>query len=80
MYCFLVATVFTSTLFIGFSIDLQNIALLLNLAFRFLILLPSFYGSLRNSVFYIQYMVLKMDFALILIFYEFFFNCNPEFK
>ena len=34
-YCFLVVTIFTSISFIGFSIDLPNIALFLNLAFCF---------------------------------------------
>ena len=29
-YCFLAVTIFTSTLFIGFSLGLPNIALLLN--------------------------------------------------
>ena len=40
-YCFLMVTAFTSTLFIGFFIYLPNIALFLNLAFWFLILVPS---------------------------------------
>ena len=43
-------TVFTLSLFIGFSIDLPNIALFLNLAFCFLILLPYFSASLFKSV------------------------------
>ena len=48
--CFLVVTNFIATLFIGFSIDLSNMAWFLNLAFCFLILLPSCYVSFRKSV------------------------------
>ena len=57
-YCFLDVTIFTSTLLIGFPIDLPNIALFLNLALS-LAMLPSFSASLRNSV-------------LCLILYDFF--------
>ena len=48
--CFQVVSIFTLTLFIGFSIDLLNIALFLNLVFYFLILLPSFSLSICKSV------------------------------
>ena len=46
----LVVTIFTSTMFIVFSIDLLNIALFLHFEFWFLILLRSFSASLRNFV------------------------------
>ena len=49
-YCFLVVTIFTSTMFIVFSIDLLNIALFLHFEFWFLILLSSFSASLCNFV------------------------------
>ena len=51
-YCFLVATIFTSTLFIKFSINLPNIVQLFNLfySFIFLILLPSFLAPPCRSV------------------------------
>ena len=49
-YCFLVVTIFISTLFIEFSIDLPSVALFLSLAFCFLILLPSFSALLSKSI------------------------------
>ena len=43
-------TIFTSTFFIGCSIDLPNIALFFNLEFCFLTLLSSFSASFCKSV------------------------------
>ena len=48
--CFLVVTNFKAILFIGFSIDLSNMAWFFNLAFCFLILLLSCSASFRKSV------------------------------
>ena len=71
-YGFLVVTIFTSTLLIGFSIDLLNIALLLNLWFSFLTLLPSFFTSLLKYVLCSTYGFLNWFFLWILIFCNYF--------
>ena len=57
-FCFLVATIFTSTLVMEYSTNLPDIALFLNLAFYFLIKLPFFYTSLHKC--WIRYMILNM--------------------
>ena len=76
---FLVVTNFTSTVFVGHSINLPNIALFLNLAFSFLIQLPSFSASLFKSISRLIYgfksgSCLNSKIKLI------FFYCNPKFK
>ena len=70
---FLVVTIFTSTLFSGFSTNLPHVAPFLNLAFCFLILLPSFSSFFFAILYYAQFMVLKMVLVWIPIFYEFHF-------
>ena len=60
---FLVVAIFTSTLLVGFPIDLPNITLFLDLAL-FLAMLPFFSAPHHNSV-------------LRLILYDF-FNCNTK--
>ena len=59
----MVVKILPSTLFTGFSIDLPNIALIFNLAFCFLILLPSFSASLHKLVLRLIY-GFKKDFCL----------------
>ena len=55
-YCFLVVIIFTSTLFIGFSLHWSNTILFLNLEFCILILESSFL-FLFATLYYVQYSI-----------------------
>ena len=70
-YCFLVVTIVTLALFMGFSIDLPNVAsfLVSHFVFWFCYLL---FLLLFANLYCIRYIVLKMVLLWIIIFYEFF--------
>ena len=80
-YCFHVVTILTSTLFIGFSIDLLNIVLVLNLAFCLFNFVTFFFCfSLQICIMLLHLKndsCLKMFFIWIPLFYEF-FNCSTK--